>query len=206
MMKPKFVPARKITIGVVVLLAALNAALTTAVLTVGLRGRPTLVVPGVKREQVSIPSQVPDEAIRNFAILYLLYFDDYSPATAVDRANYLLRFVSADRVEAARRGLEERATYVVRARESSQVSPPLPEHVQVERLDRGRCRVRLSAVRRTLIGDVPKEVLEVRYVLDVAPVVPSETNAFGLVVTGQAIDAQAAPGTEAKEKEEKHGR
>lgn len=200
-----FAPTRRVTVGIVIVLAIANAALTAAALYAGLRGRATVIVPGVQRERVSIPSEVPDESLRHFAILYLLYFDDYSPATAVDRANYLLRFVSADRVEAARRGLEERATYVVRARESSQISPPLPERVQVERLDRGRCRVRLSAVRRTLIADVPKEVLEVRYVLDVAPVVPSETNPFGLVVTGQAIDAQAAPGTEAK-KEDKHGR
>jgi hypothetical protein len=200
----KFVPARRITIGVVALLAAANVALTAALVTVSLRGRPTLVVPGVKRAEVSIPSQVPDEAVRHFAILYLLYFDDYSPATAVDRANYLLRFVSADRVETARRGLEERATYIVRARESSQLSPPLPEHAQVERLEDGRYRVRLSALRRTLIADVPKEVLDVRYGLDVAPVVPSVTNPFGLVVTGQTIDARVAAGFEAKE--EKHGR
>jgi hypothetical protein len=36
-------------------------------------------------------------------------------------------------------------------------------------------------------------------VLDVMPVVPSETNAFGLVVTAQAIDARVAPGYEVKE-------
>jgi len=198
------VPARRITVGVVALLAAANVALTAALLTVSLRGRPTLVVPGVPREQVSVPSQVPDEAIRHFAILYVLYFDDYSPATAVDRVNYLLRFVSADRAETARRALEERATYVVRARESSQLSPPLPEEAEVERLKDGRYRVRLRALRRTLIADAPKEVLDVRYGLDVAPVVPSETNLFGLVVTGQTIDARVAAGTEARE--EKHGR
>ena len=200
----KSISARKLTVGVVMLLAAANATLAVGVVYVGLRGRPTLVVPGVKREQVSIPSHVPDEAIRHFAILYLLYFDDYSPATAVDRANYLLRFVSADRVEAARRALEERATYVVRARESSQVSPPLPEDVRIERLENGRCRVRLSALRRTLIADVPKEALEVCYVFDLAPVVPSETNPFGLVVTGQVIDTQVAAGT--VDKEDNHGR
>ena len=189
-----FLSARKITIGVVLVLAAANAALTGAVLYLGLRGRPTLLVPGVERNQVSIPSQVPDEAIRHFAIFYLLYFDDYSPATAVDRANYLLRFVSADRVETARRALEERATYVVRARESSQLSPPLPEQVEIERLRNGRCRVALNALRRTLIADAPKEVLEVRYLVEVAPVVPSVTNPFGLVVTAQSIDARLAPG------------
>ncbi len=191
-----FASARKITVGVVVLLAAGNAALTAGVLYASLRGRPTLVVPGVAREYVSIPSHVPDGAVRNFAILYVLYFDDYSPATAVDRANYLLRFVSVDRIETARRALEERATYVVRARESSQLSPPLPEHVEVRRLEDGRYRVLLTALRRTLIADAPKEVLEVRYVLDVAPVVPSETNAFGLVVTAQTIEARIAPGHE----------
>lgn len=196
-MKP--IPTRKVTVTAVIVLAAANAALTAAVLYASLRGRPTLVVPGVKGEQVSIPSRVPDEAVRNFAILYLLYFDDYSPATVVDRANYLLRFVSADRIETARRALEERATYVVRAREASQLSPPLPASVEIERLGNGRCRVALTALRRTLIADSPKEILEVRYVLDVAPVVPSETNAFGLVVTAQVIEARAAPGHDPRE-------
>lgn len=200
----RFLSARNTTIGVVALLATANVALTVGLLFVSLRGRPTLVVPGVKQELVSIPSRVPDEAVRHFAVLYLLYFDDYSPATAVERANYLLRFVSADRVETARRALEERATYVVRARESSQLSPPLPEAVRVEELSGGRYRVSLTATRRTLIADVPKEILQIRYGLDVAPVVPSETNPFGLVVTGQMIDARPAPGTEAKE--DKHGR
>ena len=200
----KILSSRKLTVGVVLLLGTTNAALAAGVLYVGLRARPTLVVPGVKRSEVSIPSQVPDEAIRHFAILYLLYFDDYSPATAVDRANYLLRFVSADRVEAARRALEERATYVVRARESSQLSPPLPEAARVERLEDGRYRVKLSALRRTLIADVPKELLEVRYVLDVAPIVPSATNPFGLVVTSQTIDARPLPGTETNEAKDGH--
>lgn len=201
-MKP--LSARRMTIGAVMLLAGLNIVLTAAVITVSFRGRPTLVVPGVPRELVSVPSRVPDETIRNFAILYLLYFDDYSPATVVERANYLLRFVSTDRVETARRALEERATYVVRAREASQLSPPLPEDVQVERLGNGRYRVALTALRRTTIADAPKEVLETRYVLDVAPVVPSETNTFGLVVTAQTIEARTAPGHEAKE--ERNGR
>lgn len=199
-----FLSAHRITIGVVGLLAAANVALTAGLLFVGHRGRPTLVVPGVNRELVSVPSRVPDDALRHFAILYLLYFDDYSPATAVDRANYLLRFVSADRIETARRALEERATYIVRARESSQLSPPLPEEVRVEELPGGRYRVALTARRRTLIADVPKEVLDVRYALDVAPVVPSVTNPFGLVVTGQAIDARPAPGS--AKQEEGHGR
>lgn len=193
---------RKITVGVVMLLAAGNVLLTVGVLYFGLRGRPTLVVPGVKEEFVSVPSQVPEGSIRNFAILYVLYFDDYSPVTAVDRANYLLRLVSADRIEAARHALEERATYVVRARESSQLSPPLPEQIEVHRLENGQYRVVMTALRRTLIADALKEVLEVRYVLDVALVVPSETNAFGLVVTSQAIETRAASGSE----ERKDGR
>lgn len=191
-----FSSTRRISVGVVVLLAVGNVLLTAGVLYVSFRGRPTLVVPGVKGELVSIPSHVPDGAIRNFAILYVLYFDDYSPATAVDRTNYLLRFVSADRMESARRALEERATYVVRARESSQLSPPLPEQVEIQRLEDGRCRVVLTALRRALIADAPKETLEVRYVLDVTPVIPSETNAFGLVVTAQTIETRPAPGHE----------
>lgn len=195
----KFLSTRRVTVGVVALLAAANAALTATTLYASLRGRPTLVVPGVKRELVSLPSQVPDQALRHFALLYLLYFDDYSPATVVDRANYLLRLVSADRVETARRALEERATYVVRARESSQLSPPLPEEVEVERLENGRYRVTLRARRRTLIADAPKELLEVHYRLEVAPVVPSVTNPFGLVVTDQAIETRTASGPEAKE-------
>ncbi len=195
----KFLSTRRITMGVVVLLAAANAALTATTLYVSLRGRPTLVVPGIKREQISIPSHVPDEALRHFALLYLIYFDDYSPATAVERANYLLRLVSPDRIETARRALEERATYVVRAREASHLSPPLPEEVQVERLKNGRYRATLRALRRTLIADAPKELLEVRYGLEIAPVVPSTTNPFGLVVTDQSIETRLAPGTEPKE-------
>jgi len=196
--------ARRMPVAMVAILAAANAALTTGLVYASLRGRPTLVVPGVQRAEVTIPSHVPDEAVRHFSLLYLLYFDDYSPATAVDRANYLLRLVSADRVDTARRALEERATYIVRARESSQLSPPLPESVQVERLEDGRCRVGLTALRRTLIADVPKELLNVRYVVEVAPTVPSATNPFGLVVTGQAIDSRLVAESEAKE--DKRGR
>ncbi len=196
-MKP--LPMRHVTIGVVALLAAVNVALTAALAVLGLRGRPTLVVPGVPREEIRIPARVPDAAIRHFALLYLLYFDDYSPATAADRANYLLRFVSADRVETARRALEERTAYVVRAREASVLSPPLPEEVEVERLEDGRYRARLRALRRTLIADLPRETLDVRYALEIAPVVPSETNPFGLVVTAQTIDARGTAGPEKRE-------
>ena len=200
-MRSSILDPKRVTIGVVAGLLLGIVALAAGTLYFAFQGRPTLIVPGVRGEVVSLPSEVPESSLRNFAILYLLYFDDYSPATIEDRTKFLLRLVSSDRVEAARRSLEERATYVIRARESSLLSPPLPEAVTVERTPRRTYQIEVKALRRTFIADAPKEVMHVRYRLDLVPTVPSETNPYGLVVAGQAIESRPASDTGTPRKE-----
>jgi hypothetical protein len=167
--------------------AILSLALTWS----ALRPAPVLVVPGVRANQIVIPEEIPPAAARKFAYLYLSFFDDYTPETVEDRSTYLLRLLAPEVLEKVRRELLERATYVIRTRESSHVIlPPLTEEEgpKVERLRGGVLRLQITAERRIYIASEEKGRSRVRYTLLLRPALPSDQDAFGFVVAGQTLE------------------
>jgi hypothetical protein len=154
---------------------------------VALRSRPTLVIPGVRESQVVLPEEIPDAAVKTFSLLYLRYFDDYTPPTIEERSNYALRFVSPERLEAATHSLSERASYVARAKESSHLVLPLPSACAVERIGAGLFRFTAVAERRILIASELKDASRVRYTIELRTGLPTEEDPYGLLVVAQSI-------------------
>lgn len=172
--------------GLAVGVAVLSAALAWA----ALRPAPVVVVPGVRTNQVAIPEEIPAAAARKFAYLYLSFFDDYTPETVEDRSTYLLRLLAPEVLEKVRRELLERATYVIRTRESSHLLlPPLPEggDSKIERLPGGLLRLEVAAERRIYIASEEKGRARMRYTLLLRPAFPSDQDSFGFVVAGQTL-------------------
>ncbi len=177
---------RLLLFGAAALLAS-QVVISVALALVALRPRPALVVPGVRESQVVLPEEVPDSAVRTFGLLYLRYFDDYTPPTIEERSNVALRFVSPERLEAAAHSLSERASYVARAKESSHLVLPLPSACVIERIGPGLFRFSAVAERRIFIASELKDASRVRYTIELRAGLPTEENPYGLNVVAQSI-------------------
>jgi hypothetical protein len=174
-----------LVLGAALLLSQL--VLSAALAAVALRPRPVLLVPGARDQRVVIPEEVPDDAVKRFGLLYLRYFDCYIPQTVEEQSNHVLRYVAVERLEAVQKALSERAAYVLRAREASHLTLPLPAACTVERIQAGLLRFTATAVRTIHIAGERKSMSRVRYVLDLRPDLPSDEDPYGLVVVAQSI-------------------
>lgn len=180
-------------------LLATNVLLAGGLVYAALRRPPVLVIPGVRENQVLLPEEVPTAAAIKFVHLYLSYFEDYTPESVEERSTFVMRFVSPALAEGVRRELLERATYVVRTKESSQLtlSPPdlSPDgaKTQVERLPDGLLRVRAAGERRIYIASELKSTSRMSYAVALRPRLPTDQDAFGFEVVGQTIRPEEPP-------------
>jgi hypothetical protein len=202
--------APRALMGAIGALLGANLILSGAVAAVALRRLPVVVVPGVRESQVVVPDQVPDAAARKFVHLYLGYFDDYTPETIEERSSFILRFVAPEILGGVRRELQERATYVVRAQESSHLTLPPPDlspaAAGLERLEGGLLRIEVSGLRRTTIASEPKGAARIRYVLTLRPVLPTDRDAYGFVVVAQTIRTEPPAPNDGAREGAAHGR
>lgn len=171
-------------------LAVGSAALSVALTVVALRAPRMVLVPGVQEREVRIAGEVPDSAVRHFGIHYLYHFEDYTPATVEARSNYVLQFIAPEHQESAWKALSERATYVVRAKEASQLLLPLPAECEVEHLPEGTLRFTARAARTIYVAGEAKSEEKIRYVLELRPILPSIENPYGFLVLSQSIKSE----------------
>ena len=167
-------------------LALLNVALGGALVWKCLERKPVVIVPGARAEEEIFPGQVPDVVAREFALRYVLLFDNFTPAT-IDAATELLRTLVAPRFwSQATEALEKRRSVVQEGRMSAQVvvdrSSP-----EIERFGDGTVEVRFQAVRRTHIADKLSNEARARYVVALEPAAATALNPYGLLVIGQSI-------------------
>lgn len=167
-------------------MAVLHVALGAALVWKCLERKPVVVVPWAKSEVEALPGQVPDRAAREFALRYVLLFDNYTPAT-IDASTDLLRPLIAPRFwTEATEGLEKRRAVVQEGRMSAQVIVDR-EPSEIERFEDGTLEVRFTALRRTFIADKLSTQVRARYVVALEPAPPTDLNPYGLLVIGQAI-------------------
>lgn len=172
---------------IAVVLAIASTALSVALAVVAVRPTRVVLVPGVQERGVRIAGEVPDSAVRTFGLLYLYHFEDYSPATVEARSNFVLQFIAPEHQDEAWKSLSDRATYVLRAREASQLVLPLPAECEVDRTEGGTFRFTAVATRTIYVAGEAKSEEKIRYVLELRPIVPSIENPYGFLVLGQSI-------------------
>lgn len=163
-----------------------NLLLAGALVASALAPRRIVVVPSARSEAELAPGEVPGAAAREFALRYVLHFDNYTPATIEASTAALRRMVAARSWSGAAEALEKRQRVALEGRMSSQV---VPLSARAEGL-----RVTVEAVRRTFISDRLSREARVRYVVTLEKQAATEASPFGLAVVGQEI---------AEEKEEK---
>lgn len=156
-----------------------NVLLAAGLVASALAPRPVLVLPAARAQAELWPGVVPDAAAREFALRYVLHFDNYTPAT-IDAATELLkRMLSARAWTTASEALDRRRRVAAEGRMASQV---LPLSVKVE-----GGRVTVEALRRIFVADRLSRETRVAYVVEIEKQPPTEPNPFGLAVVSQDI-------------------
>ncbi|MFN3485917.1 MAG: TraE/TraK family type IV conjugative transfer system protein [Planctomycetota bacterium] len=160
-------------------LLAANLLLAAGLVARALAPRPVKIVPAARAEALLFPGVVPEEALKEFALRYVLHFDNYTPATIEDATRALQKMISARSWNGAAQALEKRRQVALEGRMSSHV---VPLRVAAEGL-----RVAVEAVRRTFISDRLSREVRVRYEVTLERQPPTEANPFGLGVVAQEI-------------------
>lgn len=160
-------------------LLAANLLLAAGLVARALAPRPVKIVPAARAEALLFPGVVPEEALKEFALRYVLHFDNYTPATIEDATRALQKMISARSWNGAAQALEKRRQVALEGRMASHV---VPLRVAAEGL-----RVSVEAVRRTFISDRLSREVRVRYEVTLERQPPTEANPFGLGVVAQEI-------------------
>ncbi len=164
---------------IVAALLAADLALSAALAASALAPRRIVVVPSARAEAELLPGTVPEAAAREFALRYVLHFDNYTPATIDGNTEALRRMVAPRSWAGAAEALEKRRKVVLEGRMSSQV---LPLSARADGL-----RVSVEALRRIFVADRLSREAKVRYEVVLERQPATETCPFGLGVVGQEI-------------------
>jgi hypothetical protein len=156
-----------------------NVLLAAGLTVRALAPRPVRIVPSARAEATLFPDVVPEEALKEFALRYVLHFDNYTPATIEETTRALQKMISARSWSGAAQALEKRRQVALEGRMSSQV---LPLRVQA-----AGSRVTVEAIRRTFISDRLSREARVRYEVTLEKQPPTDSNPFGLGVVTQEI-------------------
>lgn len=166
-------------------LVGVNVLLAAGLAASALRPRPVVILPSAKSESELLPGAVPEETAREFALRYVLHFDNYTPSTLDATQQVLQRMIAARSWSGATQALEKRKLVVQEGRMSSQV---IPVAARVNGL-----AVTIDAVRRTFIADRLSREVKVRYDVTLERQPATDVNPFGLGVVTQVLHEEPAP-------------
>jgi hypothetical protein len=160
-------------------LVGTNVLLAMALAASALRPRPVVVLPSARADAELLPGAVPEDSAREFAMRYVLHFDNFTPTTLEASHQVLQRMIAARSWSGATQALEKRRQVVLEGRMSSQV---IPLSTRVSGLN-----VTVEAVRRTFISDRLSRETKVRYEVVLERQPATDPNPFGLGVVTQVI-------------------
>jgi hypothetical protein len=166
-------------------LVGMNLLLAAGLALSALRPRPVLVLPAARAGAELHPGAVPEEAAREFALRYVLHFDNFTPSTLDACHQVLQRMIASRSWSGATQALEKRRQVVQEGRMSSQV---IPLSTRVSGLD-----VTIEALRRTFISDRLSREAKVRYEVTLERQPATDPNPFGLGVVSQVIHEDPPP-------------
>lgn len=172
----------------VTLLSLANGGLAVALYRKATEKRPILVIPGVSSRAI-LPNEISREHIRDFAALYVLHFDNYTPATIDAVTEDALSKISPRFWTHAQEMLERRRNLVRESRLASHVALDKIDLIHVEDTDE-EWHVAVPARRRTYIADKLSRDDLVIYQLTLERMPPTSSNPYGLCIVGQTIEEQ----------------
>ena len=174
-----------VTVALVVMALA-NIALAIALICEASSRKTVVVVPGVRTAREVAANEPPAEVVRDFVLLYLAHFDNYTPATVDEVTRYIEGWLSPRFYTQATNALARRKDLVGQSRMASQLLLPKRDDASVRHLD-GSYEVSLAGLRRVYIADKLQSESTLIYTVVVEVGTPTLRNPYGLYVTGQLI-------------------
>ena len=175
------------TCGTLAVLVLTNLGLSCALIQEASARKTVVLVPGVHAEHQVTAGDPPPEAVRDFVMLYLAHFDNYTPATIEATTRYLEGWLSPKFFSQASEALRRRKELVGQSRMASQLLLPCITETGVKKIGEGEFQVTLVGTRRVYIADRLQSETALAYTVAVEPGTPTIRNPYGLYVTGQFI-------------------
>lgn len=164
-----------------------NLGLSCALIQEASARKTVVLVPGIHAERKVNAGDPPPEAVRDFVLLYLAHFDNYTPATIEETTRYLEGWLSPRFFSQASEALRRRKDLVGQSRMASQLLLPGIAEAGVKKSGDGEFQVTLVGTRRVYIADKLQSETALAYTVAVEPGAPTIRNPYGLYVTGQFI-------------------
>lgn len=172
---------RDLLLAALIASVALDLLLGVALTIKALERRPILVLP---QEALAAPDDISDDTAREFARLFIVSFDTFTPSTLPAATEWLKKRLSPRTWSQASEGLDRRLAVVREGRMSSLVVP-LDDGI-VERDD--GIRVTLRARRTIVIADRLSRDSTAVYRLALERIAPTAANPSGIVVSSQSVE------------------
>lgn len=172
---------RDLLLAALVASIALDLLLGLALTVKALERRPILVLP---QESLAIPGEITDEAARDFARLYLITFDTYTPSTLPAATDWLKKRLSPRAWSQASEGLDRRLAVAREGRMSSLVVPL--DDGSVDRKE--GVTVTIRARRTIVIADRLSRDSTALYRVSLERIAPTAANPSGIVVSSQSVE------------------
>jgi len=178
---------RDLLLAALVASLGLDLLLGLALAVKALERRPVLVLP---QESVAVPGEIGDETARNFARLYLVTFDTYTPSTLPAATEWLKHRLSPRSWSQATEALDRRLA-VAREGRMSSIVVPLDEGT----VDRSEGVVVTARARKTVfIADRLSRESTAVYRIAIEAGAPTAANPGGLAVVSQSVEEEKDEG------------
>lgn len=160
---------------------AIDLLLGLALTIKALERRPVLVLP---QESLAQPGEIGDDTAKDFARLYLVTFDTYTPSTLPAATEWLKKRLSPRTWSQASEGLDRRLAVAREGRMSSMVVP-----VDDGTVDRASgVTVTVRARRTVVIADRLSRESTAVYRIALERIAPTAANPGGIVVASQSVE------------------
>jgi hypothetical protein len=174
---------RDLLLAALVASVALDALLGVALTIKALERRPVLVLP---EETLAAPGDIGDDLAKDFARLYIVTFDTYTPSTLPAANEWLKKRLSPRAWSQASDGLDRRLAVAREGRMSSLVVP-----LDDGTVDRSEgVRVTVRGRRTIVIADRLSRESTAVYRLALERIAPTAANPAGIVVASQSVEEE----------------
>jgi hypothetical protein len=172
---------RDLLLAALVASVAMDLLLGLALTIKALERRPVLVLP---QESLARPGDIGDDTARDFARLYLITFDTYTPSTLPAATEWLKKRLSPRTWSQASEGLDRRLA-VAREGRMSSIVVPLDEGA----VDRANgVTVTVRARKTVVIADRLSRESTAVYRIALERIAPTAANPSGIVVASQSVE------------------
>lgn len=172
------------------------AALSGVLVWRGLQPPVAIVLSGTNEPGRLTADDVPADMARDFALVYLAVFDNYTPATAEEGTRFLKGRIGGEFFVSADEALDRRTRMVLESRMSSSMTFVNPRDAEVAARPDGLREVTARGVRRLYVADKLREERTLLYRVRLAPSMPTAVNPYGLAVVGQSVTTETIKETD----------